>query len=167
MANVQLSIDDELLKWLVILTCSLLLKMFVTNMYMTMPRGKARQNAPEDSALWKMLGVSAQSFGTEPAGTKSDAKDAKLKMDVKRAERMIQNDLENCYMGLIAIWMAGFCCSDADAVRTYATAYVALRYAFTVIFAFGVPLLRSVAFMAGNACAGMLLYMSLTSVGAL
>lgn len=167
MAEVHLSIDGELLKILVQLTCALLAKCFFTNMIALVPKVRASALPPEDSPLYSALSMPRQNFGVTGPGAKSDVKNAKRTMALRRSERVIQNDLENVYMGLLAIWLAALCSTDADSVRLWATAFVACRYAHSVTYLLAVPLLRSLVFLAGAACTANLLLMSLAAVGGL
>lgn len=167
MPDVHLSIDGDLLKVLVQLTCVLLAKCFLTNMIVLLPKARASAIPPEDSPLWSALSMPRQNFGVTGPGAKSDVKNAKRTMALRRSQRVIDNDLENVYMGLLAMWLAALCSTDSESVRLWATGFVACRCAHSIVYLLAIPVLRTVAFLAGTACTANLLLVSLSAVGGL
>lgn len=155
----QLSINDELLKTLVICTTTLGFKMIVTNMWRLFPSIFAGSAPPEDSWLWKMIGLfnGDQTHGVSSASSSKD-NDDKHDKALARSNRVIANDLENIPISLVLAWIAAITLGNADddskqndGLATWAIIFTAARVAHSFTYLLGITGVRSVAFGVGLA----------------
>merc|ERR1712070_1237262 len=84
---------------------------------------------------------------------KISKEEAKNKGNLERANRIIGNDLENIPTSLIVYWTAAIASSSPSSsvkpewIQKLMIAFTIARIAFTILYASGIPVVRSLAFM--------------------
>ena len=157
----QLTINNDVLSTLVICTTTLGFKMIVTNMWRLFPSILSGNGVPEDSWLWKLLGLfpGDQTHGVSNNSSKADNddndKEAKARA-LARADRVIGNDLENIPIGIVLMWVAAVVLGDnddnsnkSDGLATWAIIFTASRVVHSFTYLLGITVVRSVAFVPG------------------
>jgi uncharacterized membrane protein YecN with MAPEG domain len=123
---------------------------FSLNIFITIGR------APEDNYLSRMSGTQVQqnfaNTGPSPLLNETDSRtspDAAAVGFMKRVDRMIGNDMENIFLGLILMWACLFLKTDSNQLAVNAIGFTVSRILHTLFFAVGVSIPRTLAFSAG------------------
>lgn len=149
----QLSIDPEVFRVLVTCTCILVAKMLFTNFYSFIPSALNGFGPPEDSWFVKPLSGVEQTHGTGSVSNNKRVASQKKSRAMIRAQRIVQNDLENIPIALVAFWMAGFATasstSGSQEIVWLAQIFAVTRVMHTLTYLMCITLVRSGVFMVG------------------
>ena len=136
--------------------------MIVTNMWRLVPSILSGNAVPEDSWLWKLLGMfpSDQTHGVTTTnkinGDITDDDKEKKARALARSDRVIGNDLENIPIGIVLMWVAAIVLGDndddsnkSDGLATWAIIFTASRVVYSFTYLLGITVVRSLAFVPG------------------
>ena len=165
MESVTVTINPAVFKTLVGSTCVLGAKMLVTNFWSGIAKDATGLGPPEDGKLRGM----ETSFDKPKTGGDDAAAKAKAAASMERysrACRVVSNDLENIPLGLVVLWTAAMAIADeqSDTLVFWIQAFTLGRIVHSLTYLAGIPGVRSLAFMTGNAAlirAGYLAWISL------
>ncbi|KAI8800864.1 hypothetical protein BJ742DRAFT_839737 [Cladochytrium replicatum] len=154
-------------KALALSTALIFAKFFLVTMVQGGKRFRAGARPPEDAVFKRLAGKTKQTFGV-PVAVSEDEKEKLAKVEKARLEeirwtRLVQNDLENAYPGLI-IGAVSIICNGSEKVNVAALAVFTVGRLFhTYAYASGLQPHRFIGYitgvlgmavMAGNAVAG-------------
>ena len=113
-------------------------------------RFKTGFRPPEDSGLIPGFENAGQNYGRTTAAASADASEKELKALAleTRWVRIVQNDMENIPIGMIAMWGAALTPWSAVVHATAAGTFVAARYAHTYAYANKMQPQRAIAWAA-------------------
>ncbi|KAI8800863.1 hypothetical protein BJ742DRAFT_779923 [Cladochytrium replicatum] len=154
-------------KALALSTALIFVKFFLVTMVQGGKRFRAGTRPPEDAVFKGLAGKTQQTFGVPVtvSGSEQDKleKIEKARLEEIRWTRLVQNDLENAYPGLI-IGAISIICNGNETVNVVALAvFTAARLFHTYAYASALQPHRAIAYgvgivgiivMAGNALAG-------------
>ena len=154
--NVSLLLSKPVMKTMVLGTGVLAVKMLATNIYAVFPSVWVGFRPPEDSAMWKILGMGPekQNHGAENhSGTRhADQHSTQAHSRYLRAQRVIMNDLENIPVGLVVFWVAALANpKKAGYISKLFVIFVGARCAHSAVYLAGMSSARSLAFATGVA----------------
>lgn len=171
--TIRLAIAKPVFKTLVLGTGILAAKMFLTNLYSTIPTHFSGSGAPEDSFFWRLFGAPKQSHGAHASKdslgqptNRLSPRETQLRSSWLRSQRIIMNDLENIPMSVIVFWIAVLANPEkGQDIEKLFTVFVGGRCLHSLFYLSGIPVLRSGAYMAGLVSTLRALFFSLQGVG--